>query len=440
MSRVFNEHASVSRLFSKSLPYKKVLPALIIAAGATCSGLAAADDVSKKIADLEAEINALKTKVESKSGPEVKPGTHFQYGGFIKTDFIFSEYSDGDRASASVGDDFLVPSVIPVGDGNYDSDPVFDANAKFSRFWLKTTTKAGDGSVTSYIEMDFNASNDERLTNQSSNGLRHAFLQYNYGEGDSILAGQTWSTFFNTAALPEAIDFVGPTSGSLFIRQTQVRFTKGLGAGKSLMFSLENPSTSLYDGGAGFSSNQYDNNSLPDVVARYNGSAGDFSYSFAGMLREIAYKDTGSGSESDELAGAANFSGVYKFGNGDNIKMSLSYGTLGRYIALNAFRDGVIEADGGIDLVDTLGGFVAYQHSWSEQWRSTFSYATSTADNPSSAGGAVTKTVSNANANILYSPVPKLTFGAEVIFAERELENGTDGDLQRLQFMAKWVF
>ena len=41
--------------------------------------------------------------------------TTFKYGGFIKFDAIFSQYSDGARANASVGDDFLVPSVIPVG-------------------------------------------------------------------------------------------------------------------------------------------------------------------------------------------------------------------------------------------------------------------------------------------------------------------------------------
>ena len=432
-----------SRNFSNfySLTTKKqLLASAVIAAGSLFAFGAQAADVDKKLADLEAEVAALKAQMESekKSGPEIKPGTTFQYGGFIKADFIYSDYSDGARANAAVGDDFLVPSVVPVDDDAEDADGKFDAHAKTSRFWLKTNTKVGDGSVMSYVEMDFNAGVDERLTNQSSNGLRHAFLKYSYGDGDSILAGQTWSTFFNTSALPEAVDFVGPTSGTLFIRQTQFRWTKGLGGGNSFMLAAENPSSGLYDGGAGVSNNQYDSNSLPDIVARYNGSVGDFSYSLAANVREIAYDD--GGLEDEETGFAVNFSGVYKFGNGDNLKLSVSHGNLGRYIALNAFRDGVIEADGSIDLIDVTGAFIAYQHHWSEKLRSSVMYATSTADNPESAGLNVNETVTNANINLMYSPTPKLTFGIEYLNAERELESGESGELDRFQFMSKWVF
>jgi hypothetical protein len=42
--------------------------------------------------------------------------------------------------------------------------------------------------------------------------------------------------------------------------------------------------------------------------------------------------------------------------------------------------------------------------------------------------------------NLFYSPLPKLDIGAELRYAERELENGTDGDLTRLQFTTKYSF
>jgi len=103
--------------------------------------------------------------------------TTFDYGGYIKLDAIFSQYSDQQRA-ANVGDDFLVPSTIAVGDGDAKGDTVFDSNSKFSRLNFKTTTDTDAGKVTGFIEMDFNAGNDERLTNQSSNGLRHAFFKW----------------------------------------------------------------------------------------------------------------------------------------------------------------------------------------------------------------------------------------------------------------------
>ncbi len=433
---------SFSNVFKKS---KLSLAVGVCACLFGADTFAQSSQVNQKLDALEQEIAELKKQIQEKEedqekkGVIIKKGTRFQYGGFIKADFIANDYSDGDRATASVGDDLLVPSTIPVGNDNAPDDITFDSHVKHSRFWFKTTTDVGNGqTVSSYVETDFNSGVDERITNQASNGLRHAFLTYNYNKTDSIVVGQTWSTFFNVAALPEAIDFVGPSAGTLFTRQPQIRWTKGLGNGTSFMLALENPSSGLYDGGAGFDSNQFDSNTLPDIVARYNGKAGNLDYSLAVVGREIAYSQ--GSQEEDEYGAAINFTGVYKFDGGDNIHFSLSQGTLGRYIALAGFRDGAIEADGDIDLIDVTGGFISYQHFWDKKWRSTFTYAYSTADNPDSVGGNVNKTLSNANVSLMYSPVPKLTFGVAYEYAERELESGVDGDLNRLQFTSKWVF
>lgn len=366
--------------------------------------------------------------------------TTFEYGGYIKLDAIFSQYSDGQRANASVGDDFLVPSVIPVGDGDNKGDTVFDSNAKFSRINFKTITDTSVGAITGFVEMDFNAGNDERLTNQSSGGLRHAFFKWKQQDGDELLAGQTWSTFFNVGALPEAVDFVGPTSGSIFIRQTQLRYTTSVGENSKLMIAAENPSVSLYDGGGGIDDNAMDDSSIPDLVIRNDMKAGDLSFSAAAMLRQIGYRDVANDVDDSQVGYGVSLSGKYLFGNGDDLKFMASHGNLGRYIALNAFRDGVVEADGDVELITASGGFIAYRHLWSDQWRSTLSYAYGTADNPDTLVADATKTISNANLNLLYSPTPGLTFGAEYLIASRETESGADGDLNRLQFTSKWAF
>lgn len=403
----------------------------------------AESDMQKRVEMLERELQALKTQLQKKEetqlkkGVEIKKGTRFQYGGYIKMDGIWSQQSDQQRSN-NVGDDFLVPSTIAVGDGGNEGDAVFDSNAKFSRLWFKTQTETSAGLVTSYIETDFNGSNDERLTNQSVNGLRHAFVNWDYSESDSLLMGQTWSTFFNVGALPETIDFVGPTSGTVFIRQTQARWTHKLGDGASLMLSAENPSVSMYDAGGGYAANDIDDSSIPDLIARYNGKAGNFSYSLAGMAREIGY-DSGTQSD-DEMGFGLSLSGKYVFENGDDIKFMVNHGNLGRYVALNAFRDASVDVDGDIDLIDVTGGYIAYRHHWNEKLRSTFSYAMSSADNSNDILADVTETVSNANINVMYSPTQKLTLGAEFIYAEREVESGLDGDLERLQFMGKWAF
>ena len=368
--------------------------------------------------------------------------TEFQYGGYIKLDAIFNQYSDSQRASATVGDDFLVPSTIPVGDGSGEGDQNFDSNAKFSRLFFKTTTATDAGNVKGYIEMDFNGGNDERLTNQSSTGLRHAFFSWDNTDNSSLLSGQTWSTFFNVGALPEALDFIGPTSGTLFVRQSQFRYTQGLGGGK-LMIAAENPSVGLYDAGVDDSatvtfSNNIDSSSRPDLVARYDGKASMLSYSAATVLREIRYA-LGTTDESEE-AFAISLSGKLAFSNGDDLKFMYSQGTLGRYLALNAYRDAAVEDDGSIELIESSGGFIAYRHIWSDKWRSTLSHAFSSADNPDNLVADATKSVNNSYINLIYSPTKKLSFGGEYMMASREVESGADGDLTKIQFMSKWAF
>jgi len=43
-------------------------------------------------------------------------------------------------------------------------------------------------------------------------------------------------------------------------------------------------------------------------------------------------------------------------------------------------------------------------------------------------------------ANSFYSTVKKLSFGAVLKHAEREVESGNDGDMERLQFSVKYAF
>ncbi len=40
-----------------------------------------------------------------------------------------------------------------------------------------------------------------------------------YVSWNNWLAGQTWSNFQDVAALPDAVDFVGVTDGTVFVRQ-----------------------------------------------------------------------------------------------------------------------------------------------------------------------------------------------------------------------------
>jgi hypothetical protein len=143
-------------------------------------------------------------------------------------------------------------------------------------------------------------------------------------------------------------------------------------------------------------------------------------------------------------SGAAVVSGKFNFGK-DDVRLMLQYGTLGRYVALNFSNDAAVTANGDLDTVDGFAGFVAYRHVWTPKLRSTVSYAMQSYDIDDSLTLA-TNTYSpnqsswSAFANIFYSPLPKLDIGAEYRYAVRELENGTDGDLSRLELTTKYSF
>ena len=356
--------------------------------------------------------------------------TEFNYGGYIKLDSMWSDYSAGAPAGSNVGRDFYVPSTLTVGNDS-NSDAVFDMHARESRFNFGTATVMDNGkTIKTKIEIDFLASatgGNERVSNSYAPRIRHAFVTY-----DGWLFGQTWSNFQNVGALAETLDFVGPAEGTVFVRQSQIKYTTG-----AWSFSLENPESTISTA-SGMAVT--DDASLPDFTARYTHKADWGNIVVAALARQLTYKV--GAVDADETSFGISASGKINLGD-DNLKFMLTQGKgLGRYVGLNVAHGAVLNGD-VLDAIDSTSGFVAYQHKWNSQWRSTFLYSFFSADNNAdllAISGDPTESSQSYSANILYSPVKRLTFGAEFKHAERETESGVDGDLERLQFSVKYSF
>jgi hypothetical protein len=209
--------------------------------------------------------------------PGATPGTTFKFGGFIKADFLATRTGDGQLADDATGRALYLPGQTPVhgaGGSGKASDVDYNAHAKFSRFNLGVDHVAENGDKAgAMVEMDFfgNALGNQTATNTYGVTLRHAYMYWN-----NWLAGQTWSNFMDVASLPEAVDFVGPTDGVIFVRQAQVRYTQG-----GFSASLENPETTL------IGATSSDRGSLPDLTVRY-GWKGDWgTFGVAGLLRQL---------------------------------------------------------------------------------------------------------------------------------------------------------
>lgn len=426
---------------------KTSLAAAVTAALVTAGSYGASTEdrieaLEKELADLKSQVKTNEADIEE-ARPS-KKGTKFQYGGYIQLDMIHSNYSEG-KPSNDLIEDFFVPSLIPVEPINGVSDSYSSTNihAKSSRFYFTTSTDTGAGNVSTRIELDFllSAQGDERISNSWSSRLRHAFVKWEYKPGSSLLAGQSWSTFFNVGALPDLLDFVGPV-GTVFMRQPQIRWTTG-----GFQLALENPATRLNDDGGG--TRLDDAETMPDVIARYNGTAGGLNWSIAGMARQLGYEDRDTSnaivdSDDKSYGYGLSFAGKWMFGKND-LRFMLNYGdALGRYLGLNSFNDGYIDTSGKIKKINQLGGFVAYQHYWTPKWRSTFSLSASKADNPDlgdyAQADSLAKSYRSAHANINWLPVPKLQLGFEAIYGHKELEDGRKGALTRGQFAVKYAF
>lgn len=382
--------------------------------------------------DLEERVSALEDTPLA--------NTQFDVGGYIKLDTQFTQTTDAKRPTAGIGDDFMVPSTIPVGGSN--SQINHDMHAKESRIFFKTTTDTDIGEVGTYVEMDFLGSSqgseqgNERISNSYSPRLRHAFMTF-----QDFTVGQTWSTFFDVGTLPENLDFVGPV-GTIFERQPQIRYSPG-----NWDFALENPSSTLYQNSdAAKEPAEYDENRMPDMVARYNVPMDAGSLSIAAMGREIAYSDADQNQDDSSRKSAYGYglslSAKMPVGdNGSDLRAQVNGGNaMGRYMSLNGFRAAQIESDGDVELIDQMGGFVSYRHLWNSQWRSNLTLSHSRADNPDSVADTAAKSYSSTHANLIYSPASNLDLGGELIWADKELENESNGELYRLQLSAKLGF
>ncbi|MGS0680191.1 DcaP family trimeric outer membrane transporter [Shewanella sp. 125m-7] len=367
----------------------------------------------------------------------VQADTEFKFGGYVKADVMFSDYSNGAPGSGSLSRQFYVPGTI-YGDPS-NGKQVVDFQARESRFNFKTSTDLDGHKLSGFIELDFMTTDNgnERVSNSYSPRIRQAFVSF-----DNWAAGQMWTTFQNPGALPENLDFVGAADGTPFVRQSQVRYTNG-----GFQFSAENPETTVnsYRNATGGSSRITSGSGMvPDFVARYNmKTESGMAFTFAGLARQLNVemnKNTANPIDSSEFGYGLSFTGVIPVGQ-DDIKMSATYGEgLGRYMALNYANAGVLDAKGNIQTIESYGGFISYRHWWNDKWRTSITGSGFKADNKVAlSGGTVNKDSYSGYINLLYSPVKPLTVGVEYMYAKNTKENGVDGELNRVIFSMKYV-
>lgn len=368
------------------------------------------------------------------SGLKLPKDTTLSVYGSAKVDAIYTDADGG-------GDYTYVPAAVPL-DAQQDEIPShkFLMHARQSRFGFASSTSTDYGKFNTKLEFDlFGSGGNQSYSNSYGVRLRRA-----YGELGHLLAGQEWSTFIDLSMYPETIDF-GGAAGSLFIRQAMVRWTQPF-TGGSFMFALENPESTYLvktqsdPAGAWTNSKLQCSDDFPDVIARVNFDAGIGHFSAAGLARHLIIED---GLYDDSTwTGAVSVNALFTLFAKDKLKLEVNYGNgLGRYME-SEFDDAFLNpVSGDIETNTQWGGFASYQHYWIDSLRSTFVYSQAERDNDTSyVTDAVDKKYQSVHANLIWSPVPRMDVGIEYIWGYREVENGEDGDINRIQTAVKYKF
>ena len=356
--------------------------------------------------------------------------TTIGFHGFIKVDANFTEYNDGIPPVKAI-DDFYIPALVPTrapGSENTSEGVKFNSHAKQSRFNIGTSTVLANGEkIKGFIEMDFGpgsaTSNGETTTNRSGVDLRHAVISYGNWK-----FGQTWSNALNGSAIAETLDFFALSEGMIDTRQMQVRYSNG-----PLSISLENPETTV-------GRVKTNDSSVPDLIAKYGFKGGWGNVSVAAIVRQLKYKDAGLDIDSSESAGGISIAGRINASGKDDIRFTVTSGKgLGRYLGLSLNADAYVDVNNDLATIDQVAANIGYRHFWNDTTRSTIGYAVYDADADDSSV-VYNKKSQSLHANLLFSPMDKLTLGGEFIYGKLEKSNGNTGDMNRLQFSAKYSF
>jgi hypothetical protein len=358
------------------------------------------------------------------------PGTDaaFKVGGFIRTAIVYN------RDVLTIPDRFIVGSIPVQQSDTNDNAAQSSITADQSRlnFDYRDATEAGI--LRAFIEGDFTGDGNAFR-------LRHAF-----GQWGRILAGQTWSTFVDTNATPEDVDFEG-LNGRINVRQSQVRFSPRIGEDFQAQFALEDPNPQLQNG-SGVTR-------LPDIVL-----AGSFTPNSRLHLRTAllgrqirGQRDVPGGSNLEagvEKAYAWGFSlsGSFStpmFDSRDKILFQLNKGNgIGRYVNdLNSIGnyDGIFnENTGDLQLFNVVAGYGSLQHWWDDDMRSNFTFGFVDINNPGFIDDEAYKRTLRASANLIWNPTDQVDTGVEYLWGRRENKSGDYGDAQQLQMMIRYMF
>ena len=373
-------------------------------------------------------------------GEDQKPDAEFDIYGFVMMDagYDFNQM-DPDWF------DTVRPTKMPSSEKEFGTDGNAYFSVRQTRFGVRGSVPTELGDLKTIFEFELSGVGAD--AGQTTIRLRHA-----YGELGQFGAGQYWSPFMDIDVFPNSLEYWGPP-GMVFFRNIQFRWMPIKGDTR-LTLALERP------GASGDRGRYYDELRLDDLEPRFAmpDISGEFRYGgdwgyveIAGILRRIEWEDTAPDEVdlSDTAVGwGVNFSSNLKLAPDKVVKLQAVYGEAIENYMNDATVDIGIEADPEDperplrgEALPVLGLVAFYDHSWNEQFSSSFGYSLTRIWNTLGQNPDAFKRGQYALANLLYYPVKDVMIGGQFQYGRRE--NHSDGfssNDYRIQFSFKYDF
>ena len=348
-------------------------------------------------------------QAEEKTGPDIK------IGGYVKVDFIYDVDPIGNAYQ------FKTDAIPVEGSAAADQGGQTNIHARETRLTLSLREDTPRGKFNAYVEGDFYGDNNTFR-------IRHA-----YGEFGQFLGGQTWSTFQDISARPRSLDYEGPDA-EIFVRQAMIRWTRPLSDNVTFAVALEQPGSQFVtpdtlSGGP--------RNEMPDIPAhvRFEGERGHVQ--LGGIVRQIRFDGESGSADVNTMGYGANLSFLLKTTGKDALMGEAAFGNgIGRYIeALNGqSADAVFTRIDELDALSATAAVIAYERHWNDTLQSSVAFSVASLDENSRLSPSTIKQTTDARANLIWAAWKKVDIGGEVLWGERENQNGATGDALRFQF------
>jgi glutaminase A len=342
--------------------------------------------------------------------------------------------------------DTLRVTKLPKVANEFGEDNSTFSGVRQSRLGFRSSTPTPLGDLKTIFEFELFGTGVD--SGQTTFRLRHA-----WGEVGAFGAGQYWSPFSDPDVYPNTLEYWGPT-GIPWFRNVQFRYTPIHSDSSNLMVALARPGAS---GDQGVYADRVELNGItarfpvPDLVAAYKYSGKRGYIRTAGILRRINWDDNVN--DALDLSGHAtgwgwNASSNLKFGDGDVLRMQLTFGEGVQNEMNDSPVDIGVQNNFSNPVRPLLGKpvpIVAYavflDHSWNTKLTSAVGYSAQDNDNTNGQAPDAFRVGKYALGNLLYSPVPNAMMGGELQWGRREnFSDGFHSDGFKLQFSFKYNF